>query len=183
MKAKQNLRPFYLAFPVLNIQKAEQIAILEGYQPMPQKTTPITVGYRSIRQFPVKGFPDGLEIFQTSFTMAQLLGVGQTKLNWQVHEWEKDKQNTSISSDTEASQGYQRRTEITRAVKFGNYTKYENNCLSSYYFAVRKNQSDSPNKKIEIDRRAQNTKIEGDTTKIEVDRRALMERIKSFSDS
>ena len=163
-----------------NIQKAEQIAILEGYQPMPQKNTQVTIGYRSFRQFPVKGFPEGLEIFQTSFNLEQLL----QQLQWTVHVWEPGKQGTSTTLDGENTQGYQRRTELTRAIKFGNFTKYENNCLSSYYFAIRKTQANS--NKVKIDRQNKNITIEPDCIVYCVDgaHRAmgLLEKLDDFKD-
>ena len=133
-----------------NRYKAEQIALLA----MPTQTSkPIILEARTLKQFPVRGFPDGLIIYQTAFSLKLLLDP-ESGLNWKVHRWDPTKIGTSgksesISSDRESSQGYQRKTEMVRARKFGNFTKNENNCLSSYYFSIRKGEIDSGKVKIE----------------------------------
>ena len=51
-----------------NRYKAEQIALLA----MPTQTSkPIILESRTLKQFPVRGFPDGLTIYQTGFSILQ----------------------------------------------------------------------------------------------------------------
>ena len=92
---------------------------------------------RAIKQFPTKGFENGLEVYQTSLTIQEFL----EHLNWQVHKWDLDLKDSN-------DQGYQRNPEPQRSKSFGRYTKAGNNSFSNFILSIRKDQEKAGNVKV-----------------------------------
>ena len=119
----------------MNNEQDSQKQIVQELDQLRRELTPVDkhqdleLEARILKQFPIKGFEDGLEVYQTSLTLQEFL----EQLQWQVHKWD-------LADKGSARNGYQRTPEPQRSKSFGRFTKAGNNSFSSYMLSIRDDQ-------------------------------------------